>query len=69
MKNATAASAEIVLKLAKPVAGRRQLGISVRFEGIPSAFSPEPFLLTMDSEPGKINGIEVTPCSPARPAR
>jgi hypothetical protein len=36
---------------------------------VPGAFTPSPFLLTMDTEKAQIEGLKVTPCvaAPARP--
>jgi hypothetical protein len=34
----------------------------VQWEGVPSAFTPSPFLLTMDTEKAQIDGLKVTPC-------
>lgn len=66
--------AEISLKLVdtddKPLAltGKPELNTEVQWEGVPNAFSKEPFLLTMNTEKGKIQGLKVTPCAPAAPA-
>jgi hypothetical protein len=62
----------ITLKLvadekADALAGKPDTGIGaeVQFEGVPSAFSKEPFMLTMDTEKAKITGLNVTPCAAA----
>ncbi len=62
--------AEIVLKLDKPLTGKPQAGDTLRWEGVPAAFSKEPFLLTMDTETAKIVGLKTSPCTaaPASPA-
>jgi tetratricopeptide (TPR) repeat protein len=62
---------EISLKLVdaddKPLAltGKPELNTEIQWEGVPSAFSKEPFLLTMSTEKGKIQGLKVTPCAAA----
>jgi hypothetical protein len=62
---ATPAMAEVVLKLAKPFAGRPEAGAELRWEGVAVAFTKTPFLLTMEAEAEKINGLELAPCTPA----
>ncbi len=59
---------EIALKLEKPLTGKPELNATAQFEGIPSAFSRDPFLLTMDSEVSKIQGLTLNPCT-VTPAR
>jgi hypothetical protein len=54
---------EIRLKLDKALAGKPDLKTEFQWEGVPSAFSREPFLLTMDVEIGKIQGLKTTPCA------
>lgn len=58
--------AEITLKLEPPLTGKVETGGEVLFNGVPSAFTKEPFMLTMDSSKDKIEGLTVTPCAPAR---
>jgi hypothetical protein len=65
---AAAPSAEIVLKLEKPLAGKPELHTEFRWEGVAVAFTKDPFLLTLDTEPDKITGLSVVPCAP-QPAR
>lgn len=60
---------EITLKLDKPLTGKPGLETEVEWEGVPSAFTREPFMLTMDTVAGKIEGLKTTPCAPAAPAR
>ena len=62
----------ITLKLvadekADALAGKPDTGIGaeVQFEGVPSAFSKEPFMLTMDTEKASITGLNMTPCAAA----
>jgi hypothetical protein len=56
--------AEIVLKLDAPLAGKPELLAEVQWEGVPSAFTRSPFLLTMKAERSKIEGLKITPCTP-----
>jgi thioredoxin-like negative regulator of GroEL len=58
---------EITLKLDAPLAGRPELEAEFQWEGVPAAFSAWPFLLTMETERSKIEGLKITPCAP--PAR
>jgi len=64
------AQAVITLKLDAPLTGKPEAG-EIQWEGVPSAFSAEPtFMLTMDTEKAKIEGLKTAPCAPAaaRPA-
>jgi hypothetical protein len=36
---------------------------------VPTAFTKDPFLLTMDTEVAKIQGLKSTPCAATAPAR
>jgi hypothetical protein len=58
--------AEILLKLDKPLNGKPEVPADIQFEGIPSAFTPSPFLLTMDTEVAKVTGLKDSPCAPSR---
>jgi hypothetical protein len=60
--------AEITLKLDAPLKGKPETGTEIQWEGVPSAFSREPFMLTMDTEQAKIEGLKVSPCTAAAPA-
>ena len=60
--------AEIQVRLASPLRGKAELGQSIRWQGMPVAFSKEPFLLRMTSEAAGIEGVKLTPCgSKVRP--
>ena len=59
------ATPEIDLKFDKPLTGKPELNATLQFEGVPSAFTGEPFLLTMKSETSKIHGLNLNPCTPA----
>jgi outer membrane protein assembly factor BamD (BamD/ComL family) len=57
--------AEIALKLDAPLTGKPDEGLELVWtEGVPSAFTKEPFLLTIDVEKAKIEGVKTTPCAP-----
>ncbi|MGO9261371.1 MAG: hypothetical protein ACLQU1_34455 [Bryobacteraceae bacterium] len=70
------AAAEISLKLVdadrKPLAltnVKPVPGTEIQWEGVPSAFTKDPFLLTMDTEKANIDGLKTDPCAPAAPPR
>ena len=61
----------ITLKLVnddKPdaLAGKPATGatVEIQWEGVPAAFTKEPFMLTMDTEKASITGLNITPCTP-----
>jgi hypothetical protein len=54
---------EIRLVLDKPLAGKPELNQEFHWEGVPTAFTKDPFLLTMDSESAKIEGLKTAPCA------
>ena len=54
--------AEIALKLDKPLSGAVVTGSEFGFEGVPSAFTPSPFMLTMDVGIGRIDGLDLHAC-------
>jgi hypothetical protein len=56
---------EIALKLDKPLTGKPEIQTEFHWIGAPSAFTKTPFLLTMDVEAGKIEGLKTTPCASA----
>jgi len=41
---------------------RHGVTVEIQWEGVPSAFTKEPFMLTMDTEKAKIEGLKLTPC-------
>lgn len=61
--------AEITLKLDAPLTGKPELNQEFHWEGVPSAFSKDPFMLTMDTEKAKIEGLNTTACAAAPPRR
>jgi hypothetical protein len=58
---------EIKLKLDKPLTGKPELNQEFHWEGVPTAFTKDPFLLTMDTEAAKIEGLKSTPCTATAP--
>ncbi|HEX3746670.1 MAG TPA: hypothetical protein VHW09_22185 [Bryobacteraceae bacterium] len=58
--------AEITLKIEPPLTGKVEPGGEIFFNGVPSAFSKDPFMLTMDTSKDKIDGLTLTPCAAGR---
>jgi len=58
--------AEITLKLNLPLNGEPEPFGDFHWEGVPSAFTKDPFMLTMDTERTKLDGLSTMPCTPAR---
>ncbi len=58
--------AEVTLKLDAALTGKPQAGGQIQFDGAPSAFTKDPFMLTMDTEKGKIDGLQMEACAPPR---
>lgn len=56
---------EITLKLDAATTGKPTTGTQIEWEGVPSAFSREPFMLTMDTEKAKIQGLQEEHCATA----
>jgi hypothetical protein len=56
---------EITLKLDSALTGKPVAGTEIQWEGVPSAFSKDPFMLTMDTEKAKIEGLKTEPCTAA----
>ncbi len=54
---------EVALKLDAALTGKPEAGNVIQWNGVPSAFTSSPFLLTMDTEKTKIDGLKVTPCT------
>ena len=50
---------EVTLKLDAPLKGKPETGCEIEFEGVPSAFQPDPFMVTFDVEAAKIKGLKV----------
>ncbi len=61
--------AEITLKLDKPLSGKPEPNAEFQWTGAPVAFNKTPFLLTMETETAKIDGLKLTPCAAPVPKR
>ncbi len=59
---------EITLKLDMPLKGKAETGTEIQWEGVPSAFTKDPFNLVMDTEQEKLENVKQEPCS-AAPSR
>jgi len=59
---------EVTLKLDSALTGKPKTGDQIQFKGVPSAFTKDPFNLTMDTEKASLEGVETEPCA-AAPAR
>jgi len=59
---------EITLKLEAPLTGKPETGGEILFNGVPEAFTKDPFMLTMGSSKDKIDGLTLSPCA-AGPAK
>ena len=60
------ASSGVVLRvdvIAKST-GKPALEQEFHWEGVPTAFTKDSFLLTMDTDTAKIEGLKVLPCTP-----
>jgi hypothetical protein len=57
-----ATHAEVTLNLDAALTGKPDMGVEIQWDGQPTAFTKEPFMLTMDTEKAKISGLSVTPC-------
>jgi hypothetical protein len=55
---------EITLKLDAALTGKPVAG-EIEFDGIPRAFTPNPFMLTMETSKDKITGLKTDPCTVA----
>ena len=62
--DAPASRPEVLLKLEKALAGKPEIGSVLRWNGVATAFSKDPFLLTMEVEPAKAEGLRLAPCQP-----
>jgi hypothetical protein len=64
--NQAAQTPEIAIKLDAPLTGKPEAGSEILFEGVPTAFTKSPFLLTMDAEKSKVQ-VKTSPCAAAAP--
>jgi hypothetical protein len=55
--------AEVLLKLDKPLSGKPEANAEFHWIGAPTAFTKTPFLLTMDAEVDKLEGLKTSPCA------
>ena len=55
--------AVITLKPEKPLTGKPEAGVEIQWEGVPTAFTKDPFMLTMEQV--EIEGLKTTPCTAA----
>jgi hypothetical protein len=62
LPDSTKPTAEIRLKLDKPLAGKPSPGSEFQWNGVATAFTPEPFLLTMDVDSKNISDLKLSPC-------
>jgi hypothetical protein len=60
-------TAEVTLKLETPLPGKAEPGIEIQFQGVPSAFTKDPFMLTFDVD--SKDKIEGWPAQAAPPAK
>ena len=59
-------TAEITLKVEPALTGKPEVGSEFQWDkGIPSAFTKDPFMLTMDVEKANIEGLKTSPCTVA----
>jgi hypothetical protein len=63
------APAEVLLQLEGPLTGKPAVGSEIQFEGIPTSFTQEPFLLTMSAETAAIHGLHLSSCVAPPPRR
>ena len=54
---------EIALKLDTPLQGKPDLNSAFRWEGVATAFTLNPFMLTIQTETAKITGLKTSPCA------
>jgi hypothetical protein len=57
-----ATHAEVTLNLDAALTGKPDTGVAIEWDGQPTAFTKEPFMLTMDTEKASITGLNLTPC-------
>ena len=61
----TASTPEITLKLDAPLTGKPAPGDTIEWNGVPKAFSKDPFMLTMETEKAGISDLKLEPCAVA----
>jgi hypothetical protein len=66
---------EITLKMvdadgkALALTGKPEVGGEIQWEGVPMAFSKDPFMVSMDAEKAKIENLKMSPCAGAAPVQ
>ncbi|MBI4908312.1 MAG: hypothetical protein HY820_32095 [Acidobacteria bacterium] len=55
---------EVVLKLEKPLTGKLEKDAELKWEGVATAFTKDPFLLTVETEAAKLEGLKTSACAP-----
>jgi hypothetical protein len=60
-----ATHSEVSLKLDAALTGKPEAGAEIQWEGVPSGFTKDPFILTMDTEKAKIENLKTAPCAAA----
>lgn len=63
---ANATDGDVTIKLEKPLNGKADPGIELEFEGIPSAFAKEPFMVTFNVEKENIVGWPAQAAAPTK---
>lgn len=58
---------DVVLKLDAPLAGKMEPGAEIGFQGVASAYTAAPFLVTFDVEKAKVTGWKGAPAGPSHP--
>ena len=58
-------TAEIALKLDKALTGKPIVGTEIKWDGQPTAFTKEPFMLTMSVDQADLHGMATDPCTPS----
>jgi hypothetical protein len=53
---------EITLKLARPLSGKPDSEAEFQWAGAPTTFAKTPFMLTMEVETAKIDGLKTSSC-------
>jgi hypothetical protein len=57
---------EVKLKFEAALTGKPEPNTEIAFEGaVATAFTKDPFLLTLEIEKAKVEGLKITPCTPA----
>lgn len=64
LPNQTGDAAKVKLHLATALKGKVENGTDVQWDGVPSAFQKDPFLLTMDVDDKAKLEVAATPCPP-----